>query len=103
MLIALPLNDKTEYPIIAKEVKEWSALYPAVDVMQELREMRGWLLANPEKRKTRRGILRFVIGWLSREQDKPHATAGNAAGQSNGKPKTIDLQAIEQEIDRGGN
>lgn len=40
--IFLTLNDKSEYPILESQVVEWSALYPAVDVMQELREMRGW-------------------------------------------------------------
>ena len=32
--------------------------------------MRGWLNANPKKRKTKAGILRFVNSWLSREQDR---------------------------------
>lgn len=38
--------------------------------MQELRKMRGWLDANPTKRKTSRGIRRFVNSWLSRSQDE---------------------------------
>lgn len=69
-VISLPLNDKSLYPVIQDQVDEWSGLYPAVDVMQELRKMAGWLDANPSKRKTKRGILRFVNGWLSREQDR---------------------------------
>jgi len=32
--------------------------------------MKGWLDANPAKRKTKKGILRFVNTWLSKEQDK---------------------------------
>ena len=32
--------------------------------------MRAWCNSNIERRKTRRGIKRFVNGWLSREQDK---------------------------------
>ena len=32
--------------------------------------MRGWLMANPDRRKTKRGISRFINNWLSREQDK---------------------------------
>lgn len=71
-IISLLLNDKTEYGITGQQLEEWSTLYPAVDVMQELRKMKGWLDANPQKRKTRRGILRFVTGWLAKEQDKPH-------------------------------
>lgn len=69
-MFALPLNDGTEYRISEKQAKEWAELYPAVDVMQDLRSMKGWLDSNPAKRKTKRGILRFITGWLSRTQDK---------------------------------
>lgn len=69
-VITLPLNDGTEYPVTEEQCQEWAGLYPAVDVIQQLREMRGWLLSNPTKRKTRRGILSFVTRWLGREQDK---------------------------------
>lgn len=68
--ITLPLNTGEEYPISGEMLVELSGLYPAVDVMQQLRNMRGWLLANPDKRKTKRGINRFVANWLSRVQDR---------------------------------
>lgn len=66
----LPLNDGTEYPVSHKEYAEFVAIYPAVNVAQQLREMRGWLISNPAKRKTRSGILRFINRWLAKEQDK---------------------------------
>lgn len=69
-VITLTLNDKTEYGVTQKMVDEYKELYPAVNVMQELREMKGWCNANPSKRKTRRGINRFINSWLAREQDK---------------------------------
>jgi hypothetical protein len=69
-VITLTLNDKTEYPVTEEQVEKWATLYPAVDVMQELRKMKGWLDANPSKRKTKNGILRFVNNWLSKEQDR---------------------------------
>lgn len=71
-VISLPLNDKTDYPITHSDINEWSVLYPAVNIMQELRKMRGWLDANPTRKKTQKGIRRFINSWLSREQDKPH-------------------------------
>lgn len=74
MVARLPLNTGDEYPITRSQAEEWGGLYPAVDVMQELRKMRGWLAANPAKRKTARGILRFANGWLAREQDKGRTT-----------------------------
>lgn len=68
-VITLPLNDNSEYPISAAAVAEWKELYPAVDVMQQLRNMKGWLKANPTKKKTKRGINAFIVRWLSGEQD----------------------------------
>lgn len=68
--ISLTLNDKSEYWIYGDQVEQWSQLFPAVDVMQELRKMKSWLDSNPSRRKTKKGILRFVDGWLSKEQDK---------------------------------
>ena len=69
--ISLPLNDKTNFSISEDEVNKYQELYPNVDVSQELRNMKGWLDANPTKRKTKRGINRFVNGWLQRKQDTP--------------------------------
>jgi hypothetical protein len=70
-IIQLTLNDKTLYDVTQNDFKEYEELYPNVDIMQELRKMKGWLNANPTKRKTKRGIKRFINNWLSREQDKP--------------------------------
>jgi len=69
-IISLTLNDKTEYPIFEKQVSGWAELYPAADIIQELRKMKGWLDSNPTKRKTRRGTPSFITNWLSREQDR---------------------------------
>ncbi len=66
----LPLVDGSDFPIARETVDELSGLYPAVDVDQQLRNMRGWLLTNPKNRKTKAGIMRFVNSWLSREQNQ---------------------------------
>lgn len=70
VLITLQLNTGAEYEIYEEDVVEWSNLYPAVDVMQCLRNMKGWLLSNPAKRKTSKGIKRFITTWLQKEQDR---------------------------------
>jgi hypothetical protein len=83
-VITLPLN-KGEYPVTQSQAAEWIELYPAVDIYQELRNMRGWLNANPKKRKTRTGTPRFINAWLSREQDKgpsPHSPRASPQHQS---------------------
>ncbi len=66
----LPLVDGSEHGVTATEVAEWSAAFPGVDVAQELRQMRAWLLANPTRRKTQRGVRAFAVKWLGREQDR---------------------------------
>lgn len=70
-VITIPLNDNTEFPIDEKQFKEWVDLFPAVDVKQELRNAKAWCLANPSRRKTKRGVKSFLTGWLTRTQDKP--------------------------------
>lgn len=80
VVISIILNDKTEYPITEADVDGWKDLYPAVDVMQELRKMKGWADANPSKRKTKAGIKRFINAWLAKEQDRYHGP-GNSQQQ----------------------
>jgi len=70
VFITLQLNDKTEFIICDRDLVKWGKLYPAVDVEQELRNMVGWIDANPTRRKTKTGIKKFVNSWLSKEQDQ---------------------------------
>lgn len=69
----LATNSNDTVAITTEQVQRWQTLYPNVDVMQSLRSMAGWLEANPTRRKTKRGMLKFVNNWLQREQDKPNA------------------------------
>lgn len=79
-VFTLPLNDNTEYGISQNDIDHWKELYPAVNIPVQLRKMRGWCEANPTKRKTRRGIGRFINTWLSKEQDR-----GGHVGDGNGQ------------------
>ena len=69
-VIVMPMTGGKEYGVSSEAVKKWRELYPAVDIMQELRNMVGWLDANPTRKKTRAGMPRFINGWLSKEQNK---------------------------------
>lgn len=66
----LPLRDGSEFPVRQSLVAELEPLYPAVDVPQTIREMKGWCIGNPHKRKTREGVKRFITNWLKDEQAK---------------------------------
>lgn len=82
--ICLILNDNSEWCPSKAEIAEFTKLYPNVDVITELRKMRGWCIGNPKKRKTRYGIKRFVTSWLGKEQDKPSFVKNN---KQNEKPQ----------------
>lgn len=76
--VLLPTNRSGEEVGVSEEdAAEMARLYPAVDVSGALLRMRAWLLANPKRRKTKRGMSRFINAWLSREQDRPHEKPGD--------------------------
>jgi uncharacterized protein YdaU (DUF1376 family) len=70
ILATLPLRDGSEFPVRQSLVAELEPLYPAVDLPATLKEMKGWLLLNADRRKTRAGIRRFIGNWLQSEQAK---------------------------------
>ena len=51
------------------QVVEWEALFPGLNVRGECRNALAWVQANPTRRKTARGMLRYLVGWLSRAVD----------------------------------
>jgi hypothetical protein len=59
-----------------RQVEAWQQAYPQVDVAAELRKAAAWVTSN--RRKTAKGMPRFVNGWLARTTDKstgpPRAT-----------------------------
>ena len=91
----LPLIDKDGvfYPQ-AEDVLLWQETYPAVDVMFELGKMRSWIDANPTKRKTAKGIRKFINGWLGRCQD--NGGSHKPATNGNGGPRDKVAAAYER-------
>ena len=98
ILIHLPTNRKGEnYAVPKHAADEWRELYPAVSVDAELRKMRGWLLANPDRRKTSRGMSRFIANWLARQQDR----GGTATTTTKTKAERLaELQASIERAER---
>lgn len=81
-VITLPTNrhatEGETHSVTDADLAEYAALYPAVDVPQALRSIRGWLLGNPGRRKTRRGMPKFIHAWLARAQNRGGAHGPNA-------------------------
>lgn len=74
IFLSIPLIDKTYFHVANKLIEEFTELYPAVDVKQALRDIKGWNISNPKKRKTPNGILKHINTWLAKAQDKSGGT-----------------------------
>jgi hypothetical protein len=63
------LKDSTIYRLPWEKFQEWEVAYPEI-VHKELKKAGQWCRDNPDKRKTRRGMTRFLGAWLMRAQEK---------------------------------
>ena len=59
------------WPLQTLQVDRWQTLYPTLDVMAECRKALAWTDANPSKRKTAKGMPRFLVHWLNRATSAP--------------------------------
>jgi len=73
----------SEWTLTAGKLQEYRDAFPGIDVLSECRRARQWLIDNPPRRKTAKGMPRFLNSWLSRAQDR----AGRN-GQPMAKPKS---------------
>lgn len=71
----------TSWPLTQTQVDEWAQLYPHTDVLAESRKALAWVKASPERRKTAKGMARFLVGWLARTVDSGRRQTPTAAPQ----------------------
>ncbi len=102
-VICLPTNRKDQfYEVSTTQVMEWKQTYPAVNVLEQLRKMKVWGDANPRKRKTLGGMVRFITAWLGREQDKGRYLPPEQQSQqtkSDGDELKAQVRQLEMDID----
>lgn len=95
-VISLILVDKTEYGVTQGMIDTYKECYPAVDIMQELRNMKAWCISNPPKRKTRNGVGRFINNWLAKAQNRGGGNYGQSAKVEQANDLIKQLQAEEE-------
>jgi len=91
----MKLNTGEDWEPDDADVIQWQKTYPAVDIFAELAKMESWLDANPTKRKTPKGVKRFVNSWLSRAQDQ----GGSSPIQSPAKKSLRDRSNLDDLTD----
>jgi len=60
----------SSWELTQDQITRWQQLFPRIDVPTQIRYALAWSLANPAKRKTARGMLRFLVGWLTRASER---------------------------------
>jgi len=78
-----PVEKEMNFPIKGgtwildrKKIAEWDNTYAGVNVTQEIKKARQWCIDNPSKRKTAKGMLKFINSWLSRSMDNTVTSVG---------------------------
>lgn len=66
--------DKGQWVPTREMIDEWVATYPHLDVLDQLRRARQWCIDNPERRKTPKGMRRFLGTWLGNAKIAPVAS-----------------------------
>ncbi len=70
-VLSFPCDGKQKsWGLTESLVGEWREAFPSLDVLGECRKALAWVNASPDRRKTARGMKRFLFGWLSRTQDR---------------------------------
>lgn len=84
---------RKEFRLCTSKVDEWVETFGSRGgVESELRKARQWLLDNPSKQKTERGMVRFLGSWLGRVNDR----RGFASSPEPPKPSASEAPVREQ-------
>lgn len=96
----ITLKDGTKWRPAQEDYDDWARMYPDIDVKHEFDAMRRYCLDKPQKRKTARGIKRFVTNWLDRTSaDQKAGTEEKRRGWAQGmEQQGYDIDALEREL-----
>lgn len=83
--------------ITARDLASWRAAYPGLDPLGEAQRMKFWLEQNPTRRKTAKGMGRFISSWLSRSQDRGGRSAPGPPANGATEPPLHKLEGIDSE------
>jgi hypothetical protein len=113
-VLTFPCNGPVKaWRLTASKVAEYQESFPGMDILAEARKALQWIRDNPEKRKTAKGLPRFLGSWLTRANDRP-AGNGNGSRPSNrygddnppgwkptiyGKPADPDIPLAQQRFE----
>jgi hypothetical protein len=70
------VGPKPNWALVRAQADEWRALFPGLDVVREAKKALAWVHADSKRRKTARGMPRFLVGWFTRTVDHGGRNSG---------------------------
>ena len=80
-ILEFPIKGGGVWRLMPGQLDRWTATYPRVDVLGQLRIALDWLETHPARMKTERGMPAFCSGWLKRETRKTTVARRSVAPQ----------------------
>lgn len=96
--VGSPSRPNQIHPVTEEDVAMYEGLYPALDVRQELRQMLGWLDANPKRRK--KNTKSFITNWLGRSTDRARIPPDDGREQPTVPRSSIKSSSSRTPIDK---
>lgn len=85
----IPEKPILQFPVVGKKVNEkfwclyqnfvdqYSELYPKLDILAECKAAYAWIISNESRRKTARGMKKFLNGWFERSNNRKNEPRGS--------------------------
>jgi hypothetical protein len=70
-----------DWELSEQQMQDWQQAYPDLDVPRELQRARIWLDVNVTRRKTQKGMPRFLVSWLNRSRNGKQYVPTSAASR----------------------
>ncbi len=80
IILKYPCIKDEIYELRQNKINEYIESYPAVNVLFECKKARQWCIDNKTKRKTLKGMPKFINSWLARAQDRGGQFKGKQEG-----------------------
>lgn len=86
-----PLPSMLDFPTVGNSptwsltmpvVQSLRSAFPSMDILAECRKAKAWCEANPTKRKTSRGMQKFLFAWMERNQNRGSPKGGGLFDQT---------------------
>jgi len=91
VVLSFPTDgEPSSWDLTAAHVAEWERLYPSLDILAECRKALAWVEAAADRRKTARGMKKFIVGWLGRATERGGVRRGQTPSPPAAKPSPTD-------------